>query len=159
MPDDKLHELTTEGNFRDKVGAVLGAVGYKMPKRNQPYIASADRSPAQQMGKIAAGFSKLKRSKHVGVNFKDKKARAADIVPEVLLWNNAPKRYWLLLGSAAWAMGLGWGGLFGFSRAQRNAVRKAIVELRSLGWPLEHPLYESTRISWDPAHVELGSNW
>lgn len=153
---DKLDQLTLEGNFRGRVKACLEAVAYKHDP--DPEIAEADRSPERQKRLKAAGFSRTLKSNHIGRNFKDGKARAADVTPEDLGWN-ASKRFWLLLGSAAWAMGIGWGGLFGLKGKQKKAVKDAIVRLRSLGWPKESHHYEHIPIGWDPAHLEKPVNW
>ena len=53
---------------------------------------------------------------------------------------------------------VGWGGLFGVSRAQKARIVSAMKQLSAIGWPYEHELYR-VHIGWDPAHIQSGSNW
>lgn len=155
--DPLLQKITP--SLRPKIDAVIQDV---RAKGYEAYIASALRSASQQADKVAKGYSKTKKSRHLPG--KDGLARAADIVPEHVGWN-ADKRYWLMLGSSARAHGLGWGGLFGlnkglkrFTKADTKAIIQAIDTLRLAGWPKSHPAYMVVT-GWDPAHVQDQNNW
>ena len=119
-------------------------------------LASALRTIEEQKELVAKGYSKTLKSNHLAQA--DGKAWAADLCHITKGWD-APRRFWWLLGANAQARGLGWGGLFGLSAAQRVAVVNALDELRRLKWPTEHEIYHKVKLGWDVAHIELGSNW
>lgn len=150
-----LSRLTRDGNFRAKVQALLDDVA---SKGEEPRIYSSIRTLGEQREKVRKGYSKTMKSYHLpdSLGF----ARAADIGDEKLAWG-ASRRFWLLVGSSAMARDLGWGGLFGLSWFAKRRVRKAILELRELGWPTKHPYYERNMfpLGWDVAHVEIKTNW
>jgi hypothetical protein len=105
---------------------------------------------------VRLGYSKTMRSYHLKRG-RDGKGLAADIACQARGWG-ASKRFWMLLAANCEARDMGWGGLFGLSRKQKQAVRNAIAILRSAGWPVSHEAYQ-TPIGWDPAHVQKDSNW
>ena len=150
--DPKLPDLTTDGNFRAKVEAVLG---HMMAKGCKSKIAESIRTKTQQAEKVRMGYSKTMKSNHLPG--KDGKARAADVVDVDLGWN-ASKRYWLLLGACCKAHSVGWGGLFGLNKAQKLNVGKCIEQARKEGWPLKSSAYQCS-LGWDPAHLEVPNNW
>lgn len=148
----KLNELTTQGNFKNKVAGILSALeGYK----EKPRIFEALRPMSQQLEKVRNGYSQSMISLHLAGP--DGKARAADIADSKRGWN-ASKRFWLILGAAAQSYGVGWGGLFGLTKQQKETVQRVIIELRKQGFPLSSELYQ-VQIGWDPAHVQLKNNW
>lgn len=153
MTDPKLSELTTDNAFRGKVELVLRDLD---GKKYDGYIAEAKRTIEQQREKVRKGYSKTMNSYHLKRG-KDGGGLAADIVQKGKGWN-ASKRFWLILGSSAWAHQLGWGGLFGLNAKQKKALQQAIHTLRQAGWPIEHQAYQ-VRMGWDPAHLENKSNW
>jgi hypothetical protein len=148
----KLDQITTQGNFRAKVEAILG---HMVAKRCPAVVNNALRTKDQQKAILKAGYSKTLKSNHLPGP--DGLARAADIVHDRLAWN-ASKRFWLVLGACAMAHGCGWGGLFGLNRRQRENVVAAIQKARAAGWPEKHDAYQVS-LGWDPAHVELPNNW
>lgn len=152
MPYDKLDQLTNRGNFRTKVEIILGHMD---AKRMYSKIAEAKRTREQQAEKVRRGYSKTMRSNHLPGP--DGLASAADVVDVSRGWN-ASKRYWLMLGSAALAHQVGWGGLFGLNRKRKQNVVKCIHQARAEGWPMESEAYQ-VAIGWDPAHLEINNNW
>ncbi len=151
--DPKLTEITTQNNFRGKVEANIENM---MAKGMKPKIHTAKRSLAEQKRLKAQGFSWTLKSYHLPG--KDGLARAADIVDRDTAWN-ASKRFWLMLGSAAMAHNVAWGGLWGLSLTQRRNVVKCILLARSEGWPIRSEAYQVS-LGKDLAHVENSkSNW
>lgn len=152
MADPKLHELTTTGNFRAKVLGVLTACRNRgFPAR----VGSGLRSLAEQKKILARGNSKTLNSLHLGKHAPDGLASAADIISSKTGWN-LTKREQMLIGAAAEAYGLGWGGLFNVR--SKGAVLAAIRTLRKAGWPPKHEAY-NVAIGWDPYHVQRRNNW
>lgn len=151
----KLNELTNRNNFRAKVKGLLADV---KSKGEHPKMFETTRTRALQAKYFREGKSKTMNSNHFPGP--DGMAKAVDIADgsKEQAWNHATKRFWLLIGSSCMARGLGWGGLFGKSIAQRRVIMKALLQLRAAGWPVAHPAY-GVDIGWDPAHVENGSNW
>lgn len=151
--DQKLNELTTDGNFRAKVAAILGDLDRLGCNAK---IYEAKRTVAQQREKVRLGYSKTMNSYHLKRGT-DGGAKAADIADRAKAWN-AHKRFWLILGASAWARGLGWGGLFGLNKTQVKKLMAAIQRLSAAGWPDHSPDYE-TPTGWDGAHVQADNNW
>ena len=151
--DPKLDECTADFGFRSKVAAVLKDTNSQGCGLR---IFEAKRTFEQQKAKVAKGYSKTLRSYHLKRG-SDGGAMAADIASTIVGWN-WHKRQQLMLGSAAMAHGLGWGGLFGLSDAQKLKVVRAIIVLREEKWPTEHELYK-TILGWDEAHVQVANNW
>lgn len=152
MNDPKLRELTTAGNFRGKVEALLWAID---ARGFAARIGSGLRTPAEQKRIVAKGNSKTLNSLHLGHHAPDGLASAADIISKRTGWN-LTKREQLLIGAAAEAYGLGWGGLFNVR--SKAAVLSAIRTLRKAGWPATHEAY-NVAIGWDPYHVQRRNNW
>lgn len=152
MTDPKLIELTEEGNFRNCVERCIKAIEAKGVDAK---IFEALRTVAEQREKVKKGYSKTMKSEHLPD--KTGKARAADVADAKKGWS-ADKRFWLLLGSAAWAYGVGWGGLFGLSPRRVKAVQEAIKTLREAGWPKQHEAYQ-VPLGWDVAHLQSSNNW
>ena len=150
--DPKLIQLTEAGNFREKVEAILGHLG---AKGLSPKIYEAKRTVEQQREKVRLGYSKTMRSNHLPG--RDGLSRAADVADLNLAWN-ASKRFWMMLGAAALAHDVGWGGLFGLGRTQKANVVKCINRARAEGWPIKSEAYQC-QLGWDVAHLEMGSNW
>ncbi len=154
MPaDNLLFHVTQDGNFRAKVRAIeedIEARGYK------PFVASAKRTQAQQRDKVNSGVSKTMRSFHVKRG-SDGGSMAADVADRDKGWN-VERRFWFILGASAMARDVGWGGLFGLSRAQRYQLRIVLRELSKGGFPENSELYNA-KMGWDPAHLQTGSNW
>jgi len=153
MNDAKLIELTTDGNFRAKVAACLTDL---QAHGEDPKVFEAKRTVEQQREKVRLGYSKTMNSYHLKRG-KDGGAKAADVADRTKGWN-ASKRFWLMLGSSALAHGVGWGGLFGLNRVQKQRLRTAILVLRSAGWPAGHSAYE-VQVGWDGAHLQADVNW
>lgn len=151
--DPKLNQITKDDAFRAKVDLVLEDL---KGKKYDGFIAEAQRTVAQQREKVKKGYSKTMNSFHVKTG-SDGGCKAADIVQRGKGWS-ASKRFWLILGSSAWAHNIGWGGLFGLNSKQVKAMQKAIHTLRQAGWPIEHEAYQ-VQMGWDVAHVEIKSNW
>ena len=151
--DPKLAELTADGNFREKVRALLCDL-----ERLGEYakIFEAKRTVDQQREKVRLGYSKTMRSNHLKRGA-DGGGKAADIADRSKGWN-ASRRFWFIIGASCHARGLGWGGLFGMKSKQKLAFHAAVRTLREAGWPESHSAYQA-HIGWDPAHVEFGSNW
>jgi len=154
-PDPKLSQITTDGNLRAKIEAILADVsshGY-----NGIFIAEAMRTKEQQAEKVRLGYSKTMNSYHLKRG-SDGKGLAADIVPKSTGWN-APKRFWLLLGWACHTHEVGWGGLFGLSAARAQTLLAVMKRLSDKGWPTgPDPDYE-VAIGWDGAHCQQKFNW
>lgn len=143
-----LKNLSDEGNFRRKVEAILRdakAHGYDLT------IGSSLRTKAEQAEKVAKGYSKTMRSKHLPGW--DGLARAADIVSSQLGWN-APQDYWIMVGRLALTKNLKWGGLYGLPRAQRKALVAFLTKPHSAS-DVFNPFEWRGKIGWDPAHLEL----
>ena len=153
MPDPKLAELTTDGNFRAKVAAILDDLA---SHGEDPKIFEAMRTREQQAEKVRLGYSKTMNSYHLKRG-SDGKGKAADIADRKKGWN-ASKRFFMLLASSCWAHGVGSGILFGLNAKQRQNLKNAILTLRQAGWPKSHPAYE-TAIGWDGAHCQEDDNW
>lgn len=151
--DPKLGDLTTDGNFRAKVQAVLADVS---SHGERPKIFETARTEEQQREKVRLGYSKTMNSYH-RKRGKDGKALAADVAEARKGWN-ARRRFWFMLGASARAHGVGWGGLFNLKRAEVHKLLEAFSILRAAGWPPEHPAYQ-TRAGWDVAHLQKDSNW
>lgn len=152
--DPKITELTMDGNFRNKVQAileVLKAKGYP-----DAAIIEAMRTREQQADKVRKGYSKTMNSYHLKRG-SDGKGKAADIVPRSKGWNFS-KRYALMYGWLCYRHDVGWGGLFGISAKQQAKVLENMKLLSEEGWPLESDRYQ-VQLGWDAAHVELRSNW
>lgn len=148
-----LNQLTNDGNFRSKVQLSLQNM---VEKAEAPRIFEAMRTVEQQREKVRLGYSKTMKSYHLKRG-KDGKGLAADIADKDRGWN-ASKRFWFILAANCEARGMGWGGLFGLNRKQKQAVKNAIAVLRAALWPQNHEAYQ-TPIGWDPAHVQKDSNW
>jgi len=153
MSDPKLLELTASGNFRARVEKTLDSL---KSHGEDPKIFEGMRTPAQQREKVLRGVSKTMRSYHLKRG-PDKLGLAADIADRKKGWN-ASKRFWLILGANCQTRALGWGGLFGLSAKHKKGLLVAMARLRDAGWPEDHDAYE-VPIGWDPAHVQLDSNW
>lgn len=154
MPDKKLGELTIDGNFRQKVAAILDTLQKK--GYSDAYIVEAKRTLAEQKEKVKKGYSKTLNSYHLKRG-SDGGGLAADIVPKSTLWN-AEKRYWLMLGWLCYCHGVGWGGLFGLSKERKANVLTAMKRLSKAGFPVKSKDYE-VQIGWDGAHVQKAVNW
>lgn len=148
--DPKLHELTNDGNFQSKIAATLDVLE---AKGEHPKIFEAKRTVEQQREKVRKGYSKTMNSYHLKRG-KDGGALAADIADQKRGWNTS-KRFWLLLGANCEARQISWGGLFGLNAKQKQAVKRTIDLLRSIGWPEEHESYQ-VQLGWDPAHLSIG---
>lgn len=151
--DPKLADLTTDGNFRAKVQSILNDLDGKDEK---PKIFETKRTLEQQKEKVKKGYSSTMSSFHLKRGA-DGGAKAADVADAKKGWG-ASKRFWLIIGSSALAHEVGWGGLFGLKKTQKQAVVNAIKELRDAGWPASHDAYQ-VPIGWDPAHVQTAVNW
>lgn len=154
-PDLKLNDLTNDGNFRSKVQLTLQNLeGHG----EDPKIFETLRTMEEQREKVRRGVSKTMNSYHLKKG-KDGKAKAADVASKSKGWNVGP-RFWLLLGANCQSRKIGWGGIFGFSPAQKAHLIELFDVLRAAGWPKEHPAYRGkVPISWDPAHLQYDSNW
>lgn len=153
MSDPKLPELTSDGNFRAKVAAVLGDLDRLGMDAK---IFEAKRTVEQQREKVRLGHSKTMNSYHLKRG-SDGGSKAADIADRARAWN-APKRFWMILGASAWGHGLGWGGLFGLGAKQKKKLMAALKRLSASDWPDHSSDYE-TPIGWDGAHVQADFNW
>lgn len=149
----KLSELTAEGFFRSHVGSIVTQLENR---GERPRIYETKRTVAQQREKVRLGYSKTMRSYHLKVG-RDGGAKAADIADAAKGWN-ATRRFWFIIGAACQSYGVGWGGLFNVSRSQKGKILAALKELRAAGFPEDHPAYR-VQIGWDPAHVQVDSNW
>lgn len=131
--------------MRPKVRAILNdleAHGW------QPIIdPGVHRTPAEQLEKFKAGYSKVKYSYH-NVTGKDgtPESLAADIVDVRYAWNS-PKSFWLMLAAAAESHGLDSGIYWGLTNAQRQVIHTAIAK-RDFNNP-------KIPLGWDTAHVEV----
>lgn len=147
MPDPKLAELTTDGNFRAKVDAVIRELqgnGFKDTR-----IAEACRTLEQQREKVRKRYSKTMKSKHVCALNPSHQSEAADIVPQSTGWA-ASRAYWLTLGRCALLHGLTWGGLWGLNILQRARLKKFLTDTSK---PFS-PDNWGGPMGWDTAHVE-----
>lgn len=151
--DAKLSQLTADGGYRAKVGALLSDLE---ARGLDPKIYETKRTIAQQREKVRKGYSRTMNSEHLKEG-SDGGSMAADIASKRLAWN-APTRFWFMIGAECDARGLGWGGLFGLNRTQVKGFRQAVIILRSLDWPEVHPAYR-VKIGWDAAHVQRKNNW
>lgn len=125
--------------FKAKVVQVLLALG---SNGLQPFVASGLRSELAQRELVKAGRSRTMKSAHL-------LGLGADIVDHRYLWDPpSSSLFWLRLGREALKRGLVWGGLFGLSDRQKQALRKAL----RAG---DYVTASSLSLGWDPAHVEL----
>ena len=135
--DPKLIGLTPE--MKTKAIGVLAqmkALGY------QAHVAEGKRTLEEQQKKVEQGYSKTMHSKHLT-------GQAIDVVDKRWGWDaSCPRRFWLHLGAAAISHGLGWGGFFGLSAAQKSKLRAALAAGR-------FDAAVSMKMGWDPAHCEL----
>lgn len=155
MPDLRLTSITMDADFRAKIAATLD---HMRQHGEDPKIFETLRTVEQQRQKVKGGVSKTMNSYHLKKGT-DGKAKAADIASASKGWNVHP-RFWLLLIANCEFRKIGTGGIFGFNKAQRKRLMKAIDTLRAAGWPAEHPLYaERGLYSWDAAHCQFDSNW
>jgi hypothetical protein len=113
----------------------------------QPQIdALVWRSPAEQLAKYRAGYSRLKWGLHNASNRDGSAASlAADIVDTRHLWQ-PPLVYWFHLARSARAHGLDTGILWGLTTKERAVVNHALQSRNDSPGRI--------RIGWDPAHVQ-----
>ena len=142
-----LKNLTSDGNFRQKVAAILKDAdghGYRLS------IGSSMRSRKEQEKKVQQGYSKTMRSKHLPGP--DGLARAADIVSTRLGWNASPD-YWIMVGRLALTKGLTWGGLWGLPRKMRKELEAFLTKPSTPTEPF-NPYEWKGKLGWDVSHVE-----
>jgi hypothetical protein len=141
---DRTNELTNRNNFREKVKAIVAngnALGYPL------FVHNALRTAEQQREKVAQGFSKTVRSKHLPGP--DGLSRAADVVDKRYLWG-APRHVWVMIGRLALTQGCEWGGLWGLPPAMRRKLRDHLLDRSK---PFDPRAWRG-KIGWDPAHIE-----
>ena len=137
--------LTEDGNFRRKVMAIVrDAEGRGFPLK----VASSLRTVEEQRQKVAQGYSKTMRSKHLPGW--DGLSRAADIVDLHRGWD-CERVVWLMVGRLALTKGLKWGGLWGLPKNQRKKLQSFLTDMDA---PF-NPYNWKGQIGWDPAHVEI----
>ena len=144
MPD-RLAEITTRGNFREKIQAIVqsgNSHGYRLTVHN------ALRTREQQAALVAKGFSKTNNSRHLPGP--DGLARAADVVDARFMWG-APRHVWVMVGRLALTQGCKWGGLYGLPRSMRKQLEAFLLD-RSR--PFDPKAWRG-KIGWDPAHIEM----
>jgi hypothetical protein len=105
------------------------------------------RSPAEQLAKFRAGYSKVKWSFH-NANNRDGSpgSLAADIIDVRFFWDS-PTWFWLMLASSAQSHQLESGIYWGLKAPARAIISNAIAEQDFTRSPLT--------IGWDPAHVQV----
>ena len=145
MPSTLTKELTERGNFRAKVEVIL----LNGKARGYPFVIhNALRSQALQDAKVAAGFSKTKRSKHLAG--KDGKASAVDIICPPHLWGAHPDHVWVMLGRLALTQGCDWGGLWGLPWGVRRKLKAFLLDRTK---PFDEFAWHGP-LGWDRAHVQ-----
>lgn len=147
---EKMAELFS--GFREPLEKVITDVASKGVILEIEPIYGGRRTAEQQRKIVGNGYSKTLHSYHLT-------GEAADLYQRIdgkLVWPS--RRAQLLIGSAAWARGLGWGGMFGLRLRHRKALKDAILALRDAKWPPEHALY-SIKVGWDAVHVQSQQNW
>jgi hypothetical protein len=107
-----------------------------------PVIATAWRSPDDQLKAYEAGNSKLRWGLHCATANGKPDSLAVDIVDATLGWG-APKAFWLSLARHALDLGLEPGASWGLSGAQRKALTRGGAD---------------AVLGWDPAHVQCVSS-
>lgn len=138
--------LKVDTSIRKQVRAVLATLEHY---GHRPLIAAEVwRDPALQLSMYRRGVSKLKWGFHCATTNGKPASLAADIVDAEKAWN-ATKDFWVTLGYAARAQGLGWGGYWGLSKSLRSALDVAMDGIKSGCKPAE-----SIKLGWDVAHVE-----
>lgn len=106
------------------------------------------RNPAEQLEMYRRGVSRARWGFHCATRNGQPASLAADIVDADKDWD-APLRFWVVLGYAARAQGLGWGGYWGLNKALRAGLDRALDGVKT-GAPIPRGL----KIGWDAAHVE-----
>jgi hypothetical protein len=141
-------------SIRKKVASCLATLEHY---GHRPLIApEVWRDPATQMSMYRRGVSKVKWGFHCATDAKGKPASlAADIVDAEKMWD-APRSFWLTLGYAAHAQGLGWGGQFDLTAPMKKALLEAFDWVRH---QVDHPnlVAPNPKIGWDPAHVQTAA--
>jgi hypothetical protein len=139
-------------SIRAKVKAVLATMEHY---GHRPLIGGEVwRSPAEQLAMVRRGVSKLKWGFHCATTKDGKPASlAADIVDAEKAWG-ASDAFWLTLGYAARAQGLGWGGYWGLGAAAKKRLSQAIDWAKTQDDAVVPPMPKADR-GWDVAHVEV----
>lgn len=137
------------------IPAVAAALDALVGKGFDPIIAEAGRTQAQQDAKVAAGFSKTRKSKHVSKRYEDNRARAADIIERGKGWPGTSREFKLTLGRCAVRHGLEWGGLW-FGKGPLGWMRRRRLEkfLAETPSPFNPNLYGGP-LGLDWAHCEF----
>jgi peptidoglycan L-alanyl-D-glutamate endopeptidase CwlK len=148
MTDDARHTHNNKmlqrinPRLRPKIAAVISDLeGHG----DQPLIDSGVyRSPAEQMQKFRAGFSKVRWSFHNATSKTGAPdSLAVDITDARYGWDS-PQSFWLRLAASAQAHGLECGIYWGLKAHQRAAITNAIAAQNwtpgniSLGWDTAH---------------------
>lgn len=140
--------LKIDASIRTQVRAVLATLEYYGHK---PLIdGDVWRDPKVQLALFRRGVSKLTWGFHCATTKQGRPASlAADIVDANRRWE-ASQAFWLCLGYAAKAQGLGWGGYWGLPANVRKGLDTALETVKT-----KEPL-PSMRVQfgWDRAHVE-----
>lgn len=146
---DHLLELTTEGNFRAKVEAILAsgkAHGYPL------IVHNALRTPEKQAENVKKGVSQTMRSKHLPGP--DGLARAVDVIDSRYGWD-CPRHVWVMIGRLCVTQGCNWGGYWNLPGDPRAALKAFLEDTLSPfdphAWAFDG---KAGPIGFDPAHLE-----
>lgn len=156
----KLSELTPP--MRDNVEKIILWLKAKGVDVGIEPTYGGRRTVEQQRKIVGAGHSQILKSHHLTGNAADLYEVFEDAMTGHKSYKWPRKRAALLIGSAALALGIGWGGLFFNNKLTRwfkkNKVKKAILAARDKGWPVWCDEY-NVDIGWDACHVQMESNW
>lgn len=135
--------------IRKQVAAVLATMEYY---GHEPIIhGDVWRSPAKQLELYRRGVSWVRWGFHCAERNSKPASLAADIIDADVGWN-ATIEFWLTLGYAARAQGLGWGGYWKLTKAERARLDVLGKEVTKGGRDIGSR--ESVKLGIDVAHVE-----
>lgn len=138
--------LLVDPTIRDQVAAVIATLEFYGCR---PKVArEVWRDPAEQLEMFRRGVSRVRWGFHCATRDGQPASLAADIVDADLNWN-ASVRFWIVLGYAARAQGLGWGGRWGLPKPLLRAL-DAMLDRVKAGAPID----PRVKIGWDAAHIE-----
>lgn len=145
--------LKVDTSIRGKVASCLATLEHY---GHRPVIAAEVwRDPKTQLAMFRRGVSKVTWGFHCATTPDGKPASlAADIVDAEKAWNATPA-FWLTLGYASKAQGLGWGGWWGLPTNIRKGIDDAFAWVRTEQLKPDGAKMPRVKFGWDQAHVEV----
>lgn len=155
MTEEKRKQLNAERltlvdiSIRQKVASCLATLERYS---HRPLIAAEVwRSPELQMSMYRRKVSKVTWGFHCAMRDGKPASLAADIIDADAAWN-ASAAFWVTLGYAAKAQGLGWGGYWGLPVSLRKGLDAALRGVMGVA-----PEVSRLKFGWDVAHIETAA--